>query len=237
MEATLSSAKSKGLHPRFNERSATDRLAKSGELIRDFFLFFPFFIRIPSLFSRESDIWAVIRDSRGNFKVEWTVEISRLLFHSTRFGSEEGGMFYARVGWTLIREEILNCKGSLGALVRKGWKSWCEKDSRDTKFEEFAFFVQEEFLQSRVEGNSFCPIPSIDAFFSFSFPIRRNEKNFRILRIVPWFLPPAIVISFKSILRFHRRLTRTRNIHAKIPLIRYFRVSPCRRWLMRKNIK
>lgn len=102
---------------------------------------------------------------------------------------------------------------------------------------EFAFFVQEEFLQSRVEGNSFCPIPSIDAFFSFSFPIRRNEKNFRILRIVPWFLPPAIVISFKSILRFHRRLTRTRNIHAKIPLIRYFRVSPCRRWLMRKNIK
>lgn len=233
MEATLSSAKSKGLHPRFNERSATDRLAKSGELIRDFFLFFPFFIRIPSLFSRESDIWAVIRDSRGNFKVEWTVEISRLLFHSTRFGWGEGAMFYARVGWTLIREEILNCKGSLGALVRKGWKSWCEKDSRDTKFEA-------ENLHSSCKRN-FCKVESretsIDTFFPFSFPIRRNEKNFRILRIVPWFLPPAIVISFKSILRFHRRLTRTRNIHAKIPLIRYFRVSPCRRWLMRKNIK
>lgn len=180
MEATLSSAKSKGLHPRFNERSATDRLAKSCELIRDFFLFFPFFIRIPSLFSRESDIWAVIRDSRGNFKVEWTVEISRLLFHSTRFGWGEGRMFYARVGWTLIREEILNCKGSLGALVRKGWKSWCEKDSRDTKFEA-------ENLHSSCRRN-FCKVESretasvrfqVSMLFSlFLFQLEETKKIF-----------------------------------------------------------
>lgn len=80
-------------------------------------------------------------------------------------------MFYARVGWTLTREEeeILNCKGNLSW---KGLKIVMRE--RFTKFEaeNLHSSCSEKFLQ-KVEGNNFLD----SNFFPFFFPIIRNEET------------------------------------------------------------